>query len=174
MGGRPILPYILIPFAAFATAFCVGAVMALWTAKRTKIVTTKTTAGEDVRIETPLGTIGIHPTATLDPRLAEIPLYPGAESEKPATPASVSVVHFRGRTFEETTASYWSFDPVDAVWDFYHQALPEWPRNLVDARGKELIEHRTDCVRLIRITKVDQRTLIETSIKPPNYPHVFD
>jgi hypothetical protein len=41
--------------------------------------------------------------------------------------------------------------------------------------GKELIHREPDGVRLIRVTrqKEKDRTIIETCIKPPGYPHLF-
>jgi len=63
---------------------------------------------------------------------------------------------------------------VKQVWEFYRQMLPDWPRNLADARGKELIHDEKDCVLLIRITSQRDRTLIETSIKPRGYPNLFE
>ncbi|HEX4784370.1 MAG TPA: hypothetical protein VH350_08505 [Candidatus Sulfotelmatobacter sp.] len=52
--------------------------------------------------------------------------------------------------------------------------MPEWPRNLVESQGKELIGHEPGWTLLIRVSGGRERTLIETSVKPPEYPHVFE
>ena len=62
----------------------------------------------------------------------------------------------------------------DELMEFYRQMLPDWSRNLADARGKELIRDEKDCVLLIRITSQRDRTLIETGIKPSGYPNLFE
>jgi len=165
---------VLVPFAAFAAAFCFGAVGLWWAAKRTRISQTETRAGKALHVDSPLGTLDVRPEAKLDARLARIPLYPGAMPENPAGAESVSELHIGGRTLQEISANYWTPDSTQQVWDFYRQQLPDWPRNLDEARGKELILQQTDCVLLIRVTKQQDRTLIETCIKPPGYPHLFE
>jgi hypothetical protein len=163
----------LIPVAAFITAFCVGAVGLWYIARRTKFSQTQTATGQVIHVESPIGTLDVHPDAKLDSRLAQIPQYPGAMSNHPMTPEVVTELHLGARHAQDISATYWTTDPAAQVWDFYRQALPDWPRNLDGARGRELIFHGPDCVCLIRVTTQNDRTLIETSIKPPEYPHVF-
>jgi hypothetical protein len=165
---------VLVPFAAFATAFLVGAIGLWLVGKRTKISETMTKSGKAVHVDSPLGTIDVRPEAMLDPRLAEIPLYPGAMPENPGSAESISEVHIWNRTMEEISTSYWTPHSVQQVWEFYRQQLPDWLRNLDQAQGKELIRHETNCVRLVRVSRRGDRTVIETCIKPPEYPHVFE
>ena len=164
---------ILAPFAAFATAFVVGAIGLWFLARRTKFSERMTKSGKAVHVESPLGTLDVQPEAKLDPRLAQIPIYPGAMPEDPESAQSVTDVHLGSRTAQEISTSYWTPDSVQQVWDFYRQQLADWPRNLVQARGKELIHQETDCVRLVRVSQRGGRTVIDTCIKPPDYPHVF-
>jgi hypothetical protein len=119
-----------------------------------------------------LGTLDLRPETKLDPRLAQIPLYPGAMPENPLAGEVVTHVHFGFRDFQDITASYWTPDSVKQVWEFYRQQLPDWPRNLVDSQGKELIHDERECVRLIRVSGRGDRTVIETCIKPAGYPNV--
>jgi hypothetical protein len=121
-----------------------------------------------------LGTLDVRPVAKLDARLAGIPVYPGAMAENPVGAESVSELHFLGKTLQEISASYWTPDSAQQVWDFYREQLPRWPRNLVETQGKELIRQETDCVLLIRVLGQRERTVIETCIKPPEYPHLFE
>ncbi len=203
----------LVPFAAFAGAFLVGAV-ALWIlGKRSTISQTETKFGKTLHLETPVGTLDVRPQAKLDPRLAPIPIYPGAMPENiyvgtaalgcpadsksrtitnaetlgpaaqgqpgAAVPtlkmAAESVTDLRVgcKTAQDISATYWTSDNEKQVWDFYRQQLPDWPRNLAESQGKELIRHEPGWTLLIRISSGRDRTLIETSVKPPEYPYVF-
>ncbi len=163
-----------IPFLAFLTAFGFG-VVALWfIAKRAKILQTETKYGKALHVESPIGTLDVHAEAKLDPRLASIAIYPGAMAENSLGAQSVSEVHFGNRTLQEISASYWTPDSQQQVWEFYRQQLPNWPRNPDEARGKELIRDESDCVLLVRITRQHERTVIEMSIKPAGYPNLFE
>jgi hypothetical protein len=164
----------LIPFAAFAVAFTFGALVLWWIAKRTRISQSDTASGKAVHVETPLGTLDMRPEAKLDPRLATIPIYPGAMPQNPLAAEEVSEIHFGWRTAQNISATYWTPDNEKQVWDFYRQQLPDWPRNLVNTQGKELIRNEPGWVLLIRVSGGGERTVIETSIKPPEYPHVFE
>lgn len=164
---------VFIPFAAFGTAFLAGAIGLWWVSKRTKISETATASGKAVHVDSPLGTLDVRPEEKLDPRLAQIPTYPGAMPESAGSAESVSEVHIGHRTLQEISASYWTPDSVQEVWEFYRQQLPDWPRNLVNAQGKELIQHQTDYVRLVRVSRQGDRTVIDTCIKPPGYPLLF-
>jgi hypothetical protein len=164
---------IWIPFAAFATAFVTGAIALWFLGKGTKMSQSETRSGKALHVESPLGSLDVRPEAKLDPRLAQIPNYPGAMPENAMSSESVSELRIGDRTLQEISAIYWTPDSVHQVWDFYRQHLPDWPRHLAEAQGKELIHQEADCVRLIRISTRGYRTLIETCLKPPKYPHVF-
>ncbi len=163
----------LVPFAAFAGAFLVGAV-ALWIlAKKSKISQTETKFGKTLHVETPVGTLDVRPEAKLDPRLAPIPIYPGAMPENPMAAESVTDLKVGCKNAQNISAMYWTSDSEKQVWDFYRQQLPDWPRNLVRSQGKELIYKEPGWVLLLRVSSGRDRTTIETSVKPPEYPHVF-
>ena len=165
----------LVPFAAFVAAFSFGAV-ALWLiAKRTKFSQTETKAGKALHVESPVGTLDVRPEAKLDARLAQIPVYPGALPENQAAAESVTEIHIGGRTVRDISASYWTPQSAEEVWDFYRQQLPDWPQNLDDTRGgKELMRHETDYVLLLRVSRRSGRTVIDTSVEPAGYPHLFE
>jgi hypothetical protein len=163
----------LVPFAAFAAAFLFGAVALWFLGKRTKIAQTETRAGKALHMESPLGTLDVHPEAKLDFRLASIPVYPGAMPENAMAAESVSELRIGWKTVQEISATYWTPDSVKQVWNFYRQHLPDWPRNLVQSQGKELIHNEPGWVLLIRVSGRRARTIIETSVKPPEYPHVL-
>ena len=159
----------LVPIAAFVIAFLVGAV-ALWAiAKKSTFTQMPTKAGKAVHLHTPLGALSSTPQEQLDPRLAKLPVYPGALREDPGAAQTVTQLDFNRGVLEEVSTSYWAPDSQDAVWQFYRQQLPDWPRNLGDAGGKELINRGQDGVRLIRVTRKRDRTIIELCIKPVGY-----
>ena len=162
----------LIPVAAFLIAFLVGAV-ALWAiAKSSSVSETQTKSGKALHVHTPLGTIDSEPQDKLDPRLAKLPVYPGAMRKDPATAQRVTRTDFNHGVLQEVSSEYWTLDPVDEVWRFYRRELPDWPRNLDKSQGKELIHPEPDGVRLIRVTRYEDRTAIEICIKPVGYPHL--
>jgi len=158
----------LVPFVAFALAFLVGVVFLLWFAKRLKITKTQTKAGQAMHFESPVGTLDMRPEEKLDARLASIPVYPGCLRETPLSADTVSELHYGHTTLQAVSAEYWTPDAEEIVWEFYRRELPDWPRNLDESTGKELIHREADGVRLLRVTrqKEKDRTVIETCIKP--------
>jgi hypothetical protein len=163
----------LVPVAAFVIAFLVGAI-ALWAIARSSTITeTQTRAGKAVHLHTPIGTLDSVPQGKLDPRLAELPVYPGAMREDPASAQVVTQMDFNHGVLQEVSSTYWTSASADEVWQFYRHRLPDWPRNLDESMGKELIHPEPDGVRLIRVTRQNDRTVIEICIKPVGYPHLF-
>lgn len=165
----------LIPLAAIVTAFLVGAV-ALWAiAKNSTITETQTKSGKAIHVHTPIGNIDSEPQGKdkLDPRLGKLPVYPGAMPGNPASVQTVTRVDFNHGVLQEISSDYWTSDSIDDVWQFYRRQLPEWPRNLDESRGRELIHPEPDGVRLIRVTRRNDRTIIEICIKPVGYPHLL-
>jgi hypothetical protein len=163
----------LIPVAAFVIVFIVGA-LALWAiAKSSTITKTQTKSGKAIHVHTPIGTLDSEPQGTLDPRLAILPVYPGAMREDPASAQTVTRMDLNQGVLQEISSDYWTPDSLDEVWQFYRRQLPEWPRNLDESMGKELIHPEPDGVRLIRVTRTNDRTLIQVCIKPVGYPHLF-
>ena len=163
----------LIPFAAFAAAFLLGAVGLWFLVKTTKISQTYTSAGKVLHMESPLGTLDERHEAKVDPRLAQIPVYPGALAQNPAAPEAVSELRFAGAIFQDISVTYWTPDDLTKVWNFYRQRLPDFQVNLDAAQSKELIQRGQDYVRLVRVYGQAGRTVIETCIKPPDYPNGF-
>ena len=163
----------LVPVAAFVIAFVVGAIL-LWSlAKNSTITETQTKAGKSIHVQTPIGALDSLPQEKLDPRLANLPSYPGALPEDAASAATLTQLDFNHGVLQEVRATYWTSDSVDNVWQFFRRQLPDWPRNLDESTGKELIHPERDGVRLIRVTRRADRTVIETCIKPIGYPHLF-
>lgn len=163
----------LVPIAAFVIAFLVGAI-ALWAiAKNSTISETQTNSGKALHVHTPIGTLDSEPQDKLDSRLAKLPVYPGSMRENSACAQTVTRMDLNHGVLEEVSSGYWTPDPIDQVWQFYRRQLPEWPQNLDENRGKELIHLESDGVRLVRVTRQGDRTVIEICIKPVGYPHLF-
>lgn len=163
----------LVPVAAFVIAFLVGALL-LWSiAKHSTITESQTKAGKSIHVQTPVGSMDSLPQERLDPRLANLPSYPGALREDPASAATLTQLDFNHGVLQEVSATYWTTDSENDVWQFFRRQLPDWPRNLDESRGKELIRPERDGVRLVRVTRRADRTIIETCIKPVGYPHLF-
>ena len=163
----------VIPFAAFGAAFLVGAIALWFLVKTTNISETYTNAGKKLHAESPLGKFDERREAKVDPRLVEIPLYPGALPQNAVAPEAVSELRFAGRTLEDISVAYWTADGTQQVWDFYRQHLPDFQVNSESPQGKELIRRLPDYVLLLRVLSQGDRTVIETCIKPPSYPNGF-
>src|SRR5437763_6806114 len=147
----------LIPVAAFVIAFLVGAV-ALWAiAKSSTVTETQTKSGKALHVHTPIGTVDSEPQGTLDPRLGILPVYPGAMHEHPGSAQTVTQMDFNHGVLQDVSSNYWTPDSLDEVWQFYRRELPEWPCNLDESIGKELIHPEPDGVRLIRVTRQNNR-----------------
>jgi hypothetical protein len=165
----------LVPFAASAAVFCFAAV-ALWhLAKRIKFSQTETEFGKALHVESPVGTLDMHPEAKVDARLAPIPVYPGALPENPDAAESVIELDIGSTTLKEISASYWTVQSAERVWDFYRQQLPDWQENHHQVRsGRELIRQETDYVLLVRVSRRDDLTVIDTSVELAGYPRLFE
>ena len=84
----------LVPVAAFVIAFVVGAIL-LWSlAKNSTITETQTKAGKSIHVQTPIGALDSLPQEKLDPRLANLPSYPGALPEDAASAATLTQLDF--------------------------------------------------------------------------------
>ena len=163
----------LVPVAAFVLAFLVGAIVLWAIAKSSTLTQTQTKAGKALHVHTPIGTLDSEPQEQLDPRLAKLPVYPGAMRDDPAAAETITRLDFNRGVLQEISSTYWTPDSVNDVWQFYRSQLPTWPRNLDESMGKELIHPEPDGVRLIRVTRHGDRTVIEICIKPVGYPHLF-
>ena len=163
----------LVPVAAFVIAFLVGALLLRSLAKSSTITETQTKAGKAFHLQTPIGSLDSVPQEKLDPRLAKLPSYPGALREDAASAATLTQIDINHGVLQEVSATYWTADSENDVWQFFRRELPDWPRNLDENTGKELIHPEPDGVRLIRVTRGAGRTVIETCIKPLGYPHLF-
>jgi hypothetical protein len=114
----------LVPVAAFVIAFLVGALL-LWSiAKSSTITETQTKAGKALHLQTPIGSLDSIPQEKLDPRLAKLPSYPGALREDPASAATVTQLDFNHGVLQEVSATYWTADSEDEVWQFFGASCP--------------------------------------------------
>jgi len=147
-----------------ALVIVVGFVCMVAIAKRVKI--TETNQGQEIHLQTPLGSLDATPRSKPDPRLASMLLYPGAISADRRAAEYESDIHFGPKHFRQIGADYWTSDPIDIVWEFYRRELPNWLVNPDRDIGHELVERTADCDRRIRVYRKQDRTVIEHSIRP--------
>src|ERR1700739_3319930 len=115
---------LFVPILIFL-GVCIVGFVAMWIfAKRIKVTTEATKAGQAVHMDTPLGTMDLRPEDALDPRLASITLYHGAMPTNPGVADEVSEWRFRSIDRRDVTAAYWTPDPPQMVEDFYREELP--------------------------------------------------
>lgn len=154
----------LIPIAVIALVITVGFVCMVAIAKRVKI--TETTVGQEIHLQTPVGSLDVEPRSKSDPRLASMMQYPGAIPADRRAAEYESDIQFGPKHFKQIGADYWTSDPVDIVWAFYRRELPNWSVNLDRHMGHELVEQTAGCKRMIRVYRKQDRTTIEHSIRP--------
>jgi hypothetical protein len=155
---------LLVPFAVFALVVLIGFVCMVTLAKRVKIK--ETDEGQEIHLETPLGSLDVEPRSKPDPRLAGMILYPGAIPSGRGAAGYESDIRFGPKHFRQIGADYWTSDPVDVVWEFYRRELPGWSVNLAHDTGHELVERTAEGERLIRVYRKKDRTVIEHSVRP--------
>ena len=112
---------------AVVTMVCLGLFVA-------RHVTVREAHGKTV-VETPFGSLRMREGAGVDPRLAGLPVYPGATlTDDRGKRASVELDFGASREFSMTVAAYTTADPVEKVAAFYRERLGTWKYTL-DRRG---------------------------------------
>jgi hypothetical protein len=109
---------------ALAAVFLFG----VFVARSIHVERRETSAGESVRVETPVGTVQVRPRERLDPQRVGIPVYPGAIREDHDHNAA-SLEFDSDSTHKEFTvlgAEYSTSDSVERVREFYRKQLPHW------------------------------------------------
>ena len=147
-----------------ALVMIVGFVCMVAIAKRVKIK--ETAQGQEIHLQTPLGSLDAEARSKLDPRLASMLLYPGAMPTDRRAAEYESDIHFGPKHFKQIGTDYWTSDPLEIVWEFYRRELPTWSVNPDRDIGHELVERTSDCERLIRVYRRQDRTVIQHSIRP--------
>jgi hypothetical protein len=124
-------------------------------------VTVRETRGNTV-VETPFGSLRVREGAGADPRLAGLPVYPGAKLTDDRHKRASVELDFGddSREFSLTVAAYTTPDPVDQVAAFYRQKLGSW-KYTRDSRGHIRIESTQDgAKRVVAISGRDGLTNI--------------
>jgi hypothetical protein len=100
----------------------------LFIAQNIHVEHVRTRDGETVRVETPVGSMKVRAHERLDPKMAGVPVYPGAIREDHEHNAAsfefdADDMH---KEFTVLSAEYSTNDSVERVRDFYRQELPHW------------------------------------------------
>lgn len=115
---------------AVVGALAVAALIAtaLFVAKNVRVEKNVTGKSENVRVETPFGSVRVQKRARLDPHQIGVPIYPGAE-EISDDQKSASVELDFGDEYKRFTilaAEYRTPDSAAKVRDYYKKQLPHW------------------------------------------------
>ncbi len=151
--------FVLIPLAVLVV-FAAAAMTVLVFIKTARTTIKQTAAGQAIDIEGRYGTVKLLPKSQLDPELAAILVYPGALRGEPATGEYQLDLSFFSTKRRILTASYWTPDPLQRVWEFYQRELPQWKENPIDGARYELVENG----RKIHVYRKGDRTVIDTSL----------
>jgi hypothetical protein len=156
----------LVPFLVVGGVFLIAFFAFCRFVEKTLIVRRVSGSAPVVDLESRLSSAEVPAQREIDPQLASILLYPGAVPVKKTVAEQASDLGPGGQPAQELSITYWTPDPMDAVWEHYRRELPDWAETLSQDDGRELL-YRTDhhsC--LIRVYSQDGRTLIETTVKP--------
>src|SRR5438270_1908220 len=132
--------FVLGPFLIFAAVLAIGFLLIHTLVRKLRDNLTSAVNGvvngKELHLRSPWGSLDVHPSNGLDPRLAKIMMYPGAAPLDSGASSFDAEVHLLNREIKETTARYWTSTPEQIVWEFYQRELPDWQRK----PGKKLVQ----------------------------------
>ena len=116
-----IIAWLLMTFFLVCVALVVGSIFVFQTIKVHQSGT-----GDDVRVETPFGSVHVRHNQGGQPGTAGIPLYPGAKALKGGDSAVVDLASSFGDGGLHIVAGKWeTSDPIDKVQKFYEDKFPD-------------------------------------------------
>jgi len=123
-----ILAGILVALLILAALAVVGVFMAgMYLADNIHVQKSRTSKGETVQVETPIGSVRVRQFQRLDPKVIGVPVYPGAERLDENGAASIDFSFDSAhKEFTFLAAEYSTNDSIDKVREFYHRELPHW------------------------------------------------
>ena len=155
---------VFAPFIVFAVVFAIGFFGIFSFARSLKLNFPNgvhNLSNKEVHLRTALGSVDVHPSASLDPRLANILIYPGAAPLEPGVSQYESEFHVMNREVKAITAQYWTTTPEQIVREFYQRELPEWQVN----QKREFIKEADGYTQAVAVHAVGDRTIIDTAIR---------
>jgi hypothetical protein len=159
-----------VPFLVFAGVFTLGMLVLVIFAKTARVKVDGAGPRQTVHLEHRFVSLDVRPQDRPNPELAGVLIYPGAASLDKGVPGSDLEIHLLNKTFRAASASYWTSDPPEIVWEFYRRELPDWHESVNHGSGRELLQSSTGGnLKAIRVYPADGRTMIETGVKPASY-----
>ena len=127
--------------------------------------------GDALHVETPAGNLDLEPRDRLDPELASLVNYPGAQPQFAGSPEYVATAEREGQTSSNVTATYWTPDLSGKVLEYYRTALPHWQQKREWLGGAEHAWEFIDTndpvgTRTIRVRAEFGGTTIENTVSP--------
>jgi len=157
----------LLPFVVVGVVFLIAFFVFCHFAQKTRSRVSDPLPIAD--LESRLVAVDVPTHLEIDPQLASMLIYPGAVPLRKSLSEREAGSHRARPGSGEISATYWTPDPIETVWEHYRRELPDWAETLSENASRELI-YRTDhhsC--LIRVYGKDGRTLIEATVKPAQY-----
>jgi hypothetical protein len=154
---------VLAAFLILAALAVVGVFLAgVYVAQNIHVEKTRTSKGETVQVDTPIGSMRVQEHKKLDPKLIGVPIYPNAIREDDDNhAASVDFSFDSGhKEFTILAANYSTADSIDQVKQYYRRQLPHW---MITQRraGNVHMEYTEDGYkRIIIISEKQGRTWI--------------
>lgn len=122
-----------------------------------------------VSVETPLGSMSLHPRKDLDPASIGIPIYPGAtRTDKQGGAEFQWDAGDFHKEFDVAGALYVTGDSVEKVRQYYQQKFPDWKHKWDNNGAWHLETHEGNRVRSVSVNSSDGTTRIAVaSLGPP-------
>ena len=157
-----ILAGILVALLILAALAVVGVFMAgMYLADNIHVQKTRTSKGETVQVETPIGSMRVRQFQRLDPKVIGVPVYPGAERRDENGAASIDFSFDSAhKEFTFLAAEYSTNDPIDKVREFYHRELPHWIISQKRHGGVQMEYTEDGFRRIVAIHEQDGETRI--------------
>jgi hypothetical protein len=125
-----VIGWLLMTFFLVAVLLVVGGIFFVHTIK-----VRESGAGDDVRVETPFGSVHVGHNQRGRPETAGMPLYPGAKPLKDRENAVVDLSSSEGDHGLHIVAGRWeTSDPIDKVQKYYEDKFPDM--NVIQHAGK--------------------------------------
>lgn len=138
------------------------ALTALFLARSIQVTATENGKGKTLRVETPVGSMNLRAGEGLDPKTIGVPLYPGAERDRPGQSTDIDL-DFGGdqHGLSIHAGKFFTSDSEDQVVQYYRERLPNWRvHNKRPRRGVVMESNDRGYKRIVTIQREGGRTRI--------------
>lgn len=146
--GLLIAAFVLVCLAVVAVSYIVPNI---------RVHEQRGVSGDQVRVETPFGSVHVNEQKNAGLDIANFPIYPGAERVKQNGGGAVVDFDWGGgeKQFSISAAEFMTNDSVSKVREWYRSQLPDWQTS-----DKEMVHIENGLKRIISVKERNGRTRI--------------